>query len=184
MYSPYSRVLASSQEEEAQAAMAASKVRAAAEAAEAAALARVREVQEELDAKAKAKEERAEVYIRMLEKGGDSSTWIRKWNMVRAPPNLVCKGTHFVTTVEESSPRIDCQPANGSPPAGNIRRIVNGIFEMPCAEWYTSVDSQRPFWPSTPGLGNHCGRVHTRLSSPSPLRGESRLVLSTPGNSK
>ena len=31
----------------------------------------------------------------------------------------------------------------GSLSAGNIRRIFGGIFEMPCAEWYTSVDSRR-----------------------------------------
>eukprot|EP00976_Prorocentrum_cordatum_P116192 1196127-Prorocentrum_minimum.AAC.2 len=39
------------------------------------------------------------------------------------------------------SPGVDCRPANGSLSAGNIRRIFDGIFEMPCAEWYTSVDS-------------------------------------------
>eukprot|EP00976_Prorocentrum_cordatum_P067757 1178879-Prorocentrum_minimum.AAC.3 len=43
-----------------------------------------------------------------------------------------------------SSPGVDCRPANGSLSAGNIRRIFRGIFEMPCAEWYTSVvDSRR-----------------------------------------
>eukprot|EP00976_Prorocentrum_cordatum_P073953 1181332-Prorocentrum_minimum.AAC.3 len=26
---------------------------------------------------------------------------------------------------------------------GNIRRIFGRIFEMPCTEWYTSVDSRR-----------------------------------------
>eukprot|EP00976_Prorocentrum_cordatum_P009364 186974-Prorocentrum_minimum.AAC.7 len=31
----------------------------------------------------------------------------------------------------------------GSLSAGNIRRIFDGIFEMLCVEWYTSVDSQR-----------------------------------------
>eukprot|EP00976_Prorocentrum_cordatum_P081184 1184283-Prorocentrum_minimum.AAC.1 len=39
-----------------------------------------------------------------------------------------------------TSPGVDCQPANGSLSAGNIRRIFRGIFEMPCAEWYTSVE--------------------------------------------
>eukprot|EP00976_Prorocentrum_cordatum_P075791 1182040-Prorocentrum_minimum.AAC.2 len=42
-----------------------------------------------------------------------------------------------------ASPGVDCRPANGRPPAGNKRRIFNGIFEMPCAEWFTSVDSRR-----------------------------------------
>eukprot|EP00976_Prorocentrum_cordatum_P108301 1194815-Prorocentrum_minimum.AAC.4 len=42
-----------------------------------------------------------------------------------------------------SSPGVDCRPANGSPPTGNIRRIFGGIFEMLCAEWFTSVDSRR-----------------------------------------
>eukprot|EP00976_Prorocentrum_cordatum_P088266 1187240-Prorocentrum_minimum.AAC.7 len=42
-----------------------------------------------------------------------------------------------------SSPGVDCRPANGSLSAGNIRQIFNGIFEMPCAEWYNSVDSRR-----------------------------------------
>eukprot|EP00959_Pyramimonas_sp_CCMP1952_P235132 4913433-Pyramimonas_sp.AAC.2 len=41
-----------------------------------------------------------------------------------------------------ASPGVDCRPANGSPPAGNIRRIFHGIFEMPCDEWCTSVDSR------------------------------------------
>eukprot|EP00976_Prorocentrum_cordatum_P101866 1192818-Prorocentrum_minimum.AAC.4 len=40
-------------------------------------------------------------------------------------------------------PGVDCRPANGSLSAGNIRRILYGIFEMPCVEWYTSVDSRR-----------------------------------------
>eukprot|EP00976_Prorocentrum_cordatum_P082337 1184772-Prorocentrum_minimum.AAC.3 len=30
-----------------------------------------------------------------------------------------------------------------SPPTGNIRRMFGRIFETPCAEWYTSVDSRR-----------------------------------------
>eukprot|EP00976_Prorocentrum_cordatum_P063776 1177219-Prorocentrum_minimum.AAC.5 len=38
---------------------------------------------------------------------------------------------------------VDCRPANGSLSARNIRRIFRGIFEMPCTEWYTSVDSRR-----------------------------------------
>eukprot|EP00976_Prorocentrum_cordatum_P032429 659409-Prorocentrum_minimum.AAC.1 len=38
------------------------------------------------------------------------------------------------------SPGFDCRPANGSLSTGNIRQIFGGIFEMPCAEWYTSVD--------------------------------------------
>ena len=38
------------------------------------------------------------------------------------------------------SPGVDCRPANGSLSAGNIRQIFGGIFEIPCAEWYTSVD--------------------------------------------
>eukprot|EP00976_Prorocentrum_cordatum_P076736 1182420-Prorocentrum_minimum.AAC.3 len=42
-----------------------------------------------------------------------------------------------------ASPGVDCRPANGSLSAGNIRRIFDGIFEMPCVEWYTSVDSRR-----------------------------------------
>eukprot|EP00976_Prorocentrum_cordatum_P115484 1196019-Prorocentrum_minimum.AAC.5 len=42
-----------------------------------------------------------------------------------------------------SSPGVDCRPANGSLSAGNIRRITDGIFEMPCAEWYTIVDNCR-----------------------------------------
>eukprot|EP00959_Pyramimonas_sp_CCMP1952_P350642 7346332-Pyramimonas_sp.AAC.1 len=32
----------------------------------------------------------------------------------------------------------------GSLSAGNIRRMFGGVFEMPCAGWYTSVDSRRP----------------------------------------
>ena len=47
------------------------------------------------------------------------------------------------TDTVEPSPGVDCRPANGSLSAGNIRRIFDGIFEMPCAEWYTSVDSRR-----------------------------------------
>eukprot|EP00976_Prorocentrum_cordatum_P063692 1177185-Prorocentrum_minimum.AAC.5 len=43
----------------------------------------------------------------------------------------------------ESSPEVDCRPANGSLSTGNICRIFYGIFEMPSAEWYTSVDSRR-----------------------------------------
>ena len=58
-------------------------------------------------------------------------------------------------TQKVPSPRVDFRPANGSLSAGNIRRIFRGIFEMPFAEWYTSVDSRRPFWPSTPGLGRY-----------------------------
>eukprot|EP00959_Pyramimonas_sp_CCMP1952_P353095 7397468-Pyramimonas_sp.AAC.1 len=46
-------------------------------------------------------------------------------------------------TLDATSPGVDCRPANDSPPTGNIRRIFYGIFEMSCAEWYTSVDSQR-----------------------------------------
>eukprot|EP00959_Pyramimonas_sp_CCMP1952_P117590 2458453-Pyramimonas_sp.AAC.1 len=47
---------------------------------------------------------------------------------------------------------------------------------MPCAEWYTSVDSRllngsrRPFWPSTPGLDSK-GSLQTsspRLAAPPP----------------
>eukprot|EP00976_Prorocentrum_cordatum_P061935 1176517-Prorocentrum_minimum.AAC.2 len=43
----------------------------------------------------------------------------------------------------DSSPGVDCRPANGSLSAGNIRRIFGGIFEMMCGEWFTSVDSRR-----------------------------------------
>eukprot|EP00976_Prorocentrum_cordatum_P063372 1177069-Prorocentrum_minimum.AAC.1 len=42
-----------------------------------------------------------------------------------------------------SSPGVDCRSANDSLSAGNIRRIFDVIFEMPCAEWYTSVDGRR-----------------------------------------
>eukprot|EP00959_Pyramimonas_sp_CCMP1952_P157394 3291433-Pyramimonas_sp.AAC.1 len=36
---------------------------------------------------------------------------------------------------QDSNPAgVDCRSANGSLPAGNIRRIFYGIFEMPCAE--------------------------------------------------
>ena len=38
---------------------------------------------------------------------------------------------------------VDCRPANGSLSTGNIRRIFDGIFESPCVQWYTSVDSRR-----------------------------------------
>eukprot|EP00959_Pyramimonas_sp_CCMP1952_P151839 3177038-Pyramimonas_sp.AAC.1 len=37
--------------------------------------------------------------------------------------------------------RRPLQPC-GSLSAGNIRRIFDKIFETPCAEWYTSVDSR------------------------------------------
>eukprot|EP00959_Pyramimonas_sp_CCMP1952_P005548 116589-Pyramimonas_sp.AAC.2 len=43
-----------------------------------------------------------------------------------------------------TSPGVDCRPANGSLSTGNVRRIFSGIFEIPCAKWYTSVDSRRP----------------------------------------
>eukprot|EP00959_Pyramimonas_sp_CCMP1952_P320462 6706306-Pyramimonas_sp.AAC.1 len=33
-----------------------------------------------------------------------------------------------------SSPGVDYRPANGSLSTGNICRIFDGIFEMPCAE--------------------------------------------------
>eukprot|EP00976_Prorocentrum_cordatum_P085011 1185891-Prorocentrum_minimum.AAC.2 len=41
------------------------------------------------------------------------------------------------------SPGVDRRPANGGLSAGNLREIFDGIFEMPCAKWYTSVDSRR-----------------------------------------
>eukprot|EP00976_Prorocentrum_cordatum_P092859 1189125-Prorocentrum_minimum.AAC.2 len=44
---------------------------------------------------------------------------------------------------QEPSTGVVCRPANGSLSAGNIRRIFCGIFEMPCAECYASVDSRR-----------------------------------------
>eukprot|EP00976_Prorocentrum_cordatum_P014651 292978-Prorocentrum_minimum.AAC.2 len=34
------------------------------------------------------------------------------------------------------------QPCGSLMSAGNICRIFGGLFEMPCAEWYTSVDSR------------------------------------------
>eukprot|EP00976_Prorocentrum_cordatum_P082070 1184674-Prorocentrum_minimum.AAC.4 len=43
-----------------------------------------------------------------------------------------------------SEPRS--QPSAGqwqSVDIGNVSRIFDGIFEMPCAEWYTSVESRR-----------------------------------------
>eukprot|EP00976_Prorocentrum_cordatum_P058750 1173622-Prorocentrum_minimum.AAC.1 len=40
------------------------------------------------------------------------------------------------------APNTNCRPANASLSAGNIRRIFCGSFEMPCDEWYTSVDSK------------------------------------------
>eukprot|EP00976_Prorocentrum_cordatum_P045055 910249-Prorocentrum_minimum.AAC.1 len=43
----------------------------------------------------------------------------------------------------DASPGVDCRPTNGSLSTGNIRRIFDVIFEMPCAECYTSVDSRR-----------------------------------------
>eukprot|EP00976_Prorocentrum_cordatum_P067312 1178691-Prorocentrum_minimum.AAC.1 len=55
-----------------------------------------------------------------------------------AVQDLACR-----LTLDATSPGVDCRPANDSPPTGNIRRIFYGIFEMSCAEWYTSVDSQR-----------------------------------------
>eukprot|EP00976_Prorocentrum_cordatum_P110659 1195239-Prorocentrum_minimum.AAC.6 len=33
-----------------------------------------------------------------------------------------------------ASPGADCRPANGSVSTGNMRRIFDGTFEMPCAE--------------------------------------------------
>eukprot|EP00959_Pyramimonas_sp_CCMP1952_P135308 2831281-Pyramimonas_sp.AAC.1 len=52
--------------------------------------------------------------------------------------------------------RVDCRPANGdSLSTGNIRRIFDVIFEIPCAE------CRRPFWPSTPGLGRSSHVMHT-----------------------
>eukprot|EP00959_Pyramimonas_sp_CCMP1952_P139894 2927634-Pyramimonas_sp.AAC.1 len=63
------------------------------------------------------------------------------------------------------SPGVDCPQGintNGSLSAWNIHRMFHKIFEMPCAEWYTRVDSRllngsrRPSWPSTPGLVADC----------------------------
>eukprot|EP00976_Prorocentrum_cordatum_P077852 1182858-Prorocentrum_minimum.AAC.1 len=45
-------------------------------------------------------------------------------------------------TVRQAPESTVGQPC-GSLSAGNIRRIFGGIFEMMCAEWYTSVDSRR-----------------------------------------
>eukprot|EP00976_Prorocentrum_cordatum_P114607 1195871-Prorocentrum_minimum.AAC.13 len=39
------------------------------------------------------------------------------------------------------SPGVDCRPAMCQS-AGNVRRIFGRMFEMSCAEWYTSVDSR------------------------------------------
>eukprot|EP00959_Pyramimonas_sp_CCMP1952_P111604 2334148-Pyramimonas_sp.AAC.1 len=52
--------------------------------------------------------------------------------------------------VDVPSPGVDCRPANGSLSAGNLRRIFDGIFEMPCAEWCIEVEG--PFGRRLQGL--------------------------------
>uniref|UniRef100_A0A7S0QZL9 Uncharacterized protein n=1 Tax=Pyramimonas obovata TaxID=1411642 RepID=A0A7S0QZL9_9CHLO len=75
-------------EEEVRAAKAAVRARTQAEAAQAEAAQRLAEREAELAAKAKAKEDRANEYLRMLEKGGDCSTWLRKYHMSRPMKKL------------------------------------------------------------------------------------------------
>eukprot|EP00976_Prorocentrum_cordatum_P106188 1194402-Prorocentrum_minimum.AAC.3 len=60
-----------------------------------------------------------------------------------SPPTFAPRGStcsHVSTAGADSSPGVDCRPASGSMSPGNIRRIFDGIFEMPRAEWYTSVN--------------------------------------------
>eukprot|EP00959_Pyramimonas_sp_CCMP1952_P309492 6476853-Pyramimonas_sp.AAC.1 len=56
--------------------------------------------------------------------------------------NSHANNAHYYST-RRASPGVDCRPANDSLSTGNIRRIFGGIFETPCAEWYTNVDSRR-----------------------------------------
>eukprot|EP00976_Prorocentrum_cordatum_P000449 9150-Prorocentrum_minimum.AAC.1 len=60
----------------------------------------------------------------------------------RKPP--CCRGPSIVPTPLLQAPESTVNQPCGSLSAGNIRRIFGRIFEMPCAEWYTSVDSRQP----------------------------------------
>eukprot|EP00959_Pyramimonas_sp_CCMP1952_P021636 456281-Pyramimonas_sp.AAC.1 len=52
-------------------------------------------------------------------------------------------GTAARGTKASQAPESTVGQPCGSLSAGDIRRIFGGMFEMPCAEWYTSVDSRR-----------------------------------------
>eukprot|EP00976_Prorocentrum_cordatum_P075555 1181942-Prorocentrum_minimum.AAC.2 len=56
---------------------------------------------------------------------------------------MMCGARVMMIVRRVARPGVDCRPANGSLSAGNIRRVLDGIFEIPCAELYNSVDSRR-----------------------------------------
>eukprot|EP00959_Pyramimonas_sp_CCMP1952_P333002 6973204-Pyramimonas_sp.AAC.1 len=63
--------------------------------------------------------------------------------LVVAPHPLEAQGGQVcVTSHVNPRSRLSASQWQGLS-AGNIRRIFDGIFEMPCAEWYISADSRR-----------------------------------------
>eukprot|EP00976_Prorocentrum_cordatum_P095512 1190201-Prorocentrum_minimum.AAC.1 len=82
--------------------------------------------------------------------GHRPTTSVLPWSDLRpaAPSRLIVWMLRAIVWMLSSptckaSPGVDCRPANGSLSKGNIRRIFDGIFETPCAEWFTSVDSRQ-----------------------------------------
>ena len=105
-------------------------------------------------------------YITVFRQFRDSPCRCTRWKMTPSPLSLSppfshlptqpvpirasqCYSTRFrvlrytLSGVTLQAPGSTVGQPCGSLSVGNIRRIFGGIFEMRCAEWYTSVDSRR-----------------------------------------